>query len=116
MENYLYGSAGSIVEKYMQEYGRLDTLGNNASKRTQYKGLAETDSGKFALPLKLEMWESMGLVDTTSSTFDPNTLPMLARGDPSPTKNGSRIINTSPVVAFRGTPLTIDCAVTKGLP
>ncbi|PUU79250.1 hypothetical protein B9Z19DRAFT_1125504 [Tuber borchii] len=55
-----YRSAGSIVEKYMQEYGRLDTLGNNASKRTQYKGLAETD------------------LDIVSSTFNPNTLPTLA--------------------------------------
>jgi len=106
LENYR--SAGSIVEKYIQEHGRLDTLGNNASGQTQHKGLAEFDLGKFAPLLKLGMWELMGLVDTVSSTFNPNTLPMLARGNPSPTKNSSRIINTSP--------LTVDCAATKGPP
>ena len=100
LENY--SNAGSIVEKYMQEYGGLDMLANNASKQMQFEGPTETDLGKFAPPLKLEMWESMGPVNTVPSMLNPNILLISAsRRLIFAMKKGSRIITTDSIVAFR---------------
>ncbi|RPB04355.1 oxidoreductase [Choiromyces venosus 120613-1] len=96
LENYK--DAGSIIEKHMKEYGRLDTLVNNASKQMQCKEFSEID------------------LDNVSSTFNTNILQMFAvtKYALPHMKKGSSIINTTSVVAFRGTPSMVDYAATKG--
>jgi len=93
-----YKQAGEVIEKHMREYGRLDTLVNNASKQMQCKDFAEIN------------------LDDVSSTFDTNILQMFAMTKFAlpHMKKGSSIINTTSVVAFRGTPAMIDYAATKG--
>lgn len=46
-----YKQAGEVVEKHIREYGRLDTLVNNASKQMQCKDFAEINLGLFFHPI-----------------------------------------------------------------
>ena len=52
---------------------------NNTPKQMQFKDPAKTGLGKSASPLKLRMWELMGLVYTVLHVH-PNILPMFASG------------------------------------
>lgn len=86
------------VEEHIKKYGRIDVLINNASKQTMCSDFAEID---------LEMVES---------TFRSNILAAFAitkYAIPHMPK-GSSIINTTSVVAFRGTGSMVDYASTKG--
>jgi NAD(P)-dependent dehydrogenase (short-subunit alcohol dehydrogenase family) len=87
-----------IVDAHVKQYGKIDILVNNASKQVMCKDFAEID------------------LDMVESTFRSNILQMFAL-----TKyalphmgKGSSIINTTSVVAFRGTSSMVDYAATKG--
>ncbi|KAF2669814.1 general stress protein [Microthyrium microscopicum] len=86
------------VEQHMKKYGQLDILVNNASKQEQCEDFAEID------------------LDTVESSFRSNVLQMFAvtKYALPHLKKGASIINTTSVVAFRGTGAMIDYAATKG--
>ncbi|MCJ1480509.1 hypothetical protein MMC06_000664 [Schaereria dolodes] len=86
------------VEAHVEKYGRIDCLINNASKQAQCPNFEEID---------LEMTESM---------FRSNVLSMFAitKYALPHMEKGSSIINTTSVVAFRGTGSMVDYAATKG--
>ncbi|KAH0606573.1 uncharacterized protein H6S33_003407 [Morchella sextelata] len=89
---------GKIVDQHMKKFGKLDVLVNNASKQVMCKDIADID------------------LDVVSSTFQSNIIQMFAMTKfavPHMKKGGS-IINTTSVVAFRGTPEMMDYAATKG--
>jgi NAD(P)-dependent dehydrogenase (short-subunit alcohol dehydrogenase family) len=82
----------------MKEFGHLDILVNNASKQMQCKNYEDID------------------IDAIESTFRSNILQMMVLTKfalPHIPKGGS-IINTTSVVAFRGTGSMVDYASTKG--
>jgi len=87
-----------VIDKHVEEYGKIDILVNNASKQMQEDNFENID------------------LDKVESTFQSNILQMFAM-----TKyalphmhKGSSIINTTSIVAFRGTKSMIDYASTKG--
>ncbi|KAH8150897.1 uncharacterized protein LAJ45_05079 [Morchella importuna] len=89
---------GQIIDQHMKKFGKLDVLVNNASKQVMCNDIADID------------------LDVVSSTFQSNIIQMFAMTKfavPHMKKGGS-IINTTSVVAFRGTPEMIDYAATKG--
>lgn len=91
-------SLNEIVEKHVKEYGGLDILVNNASKQVECEDFANIN------------------LDAMESTFKSNILQMMALTKfalPHIPKGGS-IINTTSVVAFRGTAALVDYASTKG--
>lgn len=86
------------VGQHVDKYGRVDVLVNNASKQMMAQDFAEID------------------LDNVESTFRSNILQMFAMTKfclPHMPK-GSSIINTTSVVAFRGTSSMVDYASTKG--
>ncbi|KAF8471892.1 oxidoreductase [Kalaharituber pfeilii] len=88
----------TAVDKHVEKYGRIDVLVNNASKQMMCKDFAEID------------------LDNVESTFRSNILQMFAitKFAIPHMKKGSSIINTTSVVAFRGSSSLIDYAATKG--
>jgi len=91
-------SLHEIVDAHIKEFGGLDILVNNASKQVQCKNFEDID------------------IDAMESTFRSNILQMMALTKfalPHIPKGGS-IINTTSVVAFRGTSSMVDYAATKG--
>ncbi|KAF3936285.1 hypothetical protein ABW19_dt0207256 [Dactylella cylindrospora] len=87
-----------VVDKHVQEYGRIDILVNNAGRQ-----------------LMEENFENIDL-DNVEKTFQANILQIFAL-----TKyalphmpRGSSIINSTSIVTFRGTKAMIDYAATKG--
>ncbi|KAI9714562.1 MAG: hypothetical protein M1812_006367 [Candelaria pacifica] len=95
MENELCKKA---VDEHVKKYGKLDCLVNNASKQIMCPEFAEID------------------LDNVESTFRSNILQMFAVTKYSipHMPKGSTIINTTSVVAFRGTGSMVDYASTKG--
>ncbi|KAK6539056.1 hypothetical protein TWF694_010601 [Orbilia ellipsospora] len=87
-----------IVDKHIAEYGRIDILVNNASKQEMEKNFEDID------------------LDVVESTFQANILQMFAitKFALPHMQKGSSIINTTSIVAFRGTAAMIDYASTKG--
>ncbi|KAI9754373.1 MAG: hypothetical protein M1815_005674 [Lichina confinis] len=86
------------VGQHVDKYGRVDVLVNNASKQIMAQDFAGID------------------LDNVESTFRSNILQMFAMTKfcvPHMPK-GSAIINTTSVVAFRGTSSMVDYASTKG--
>lgn len=86
------------VKKHIEKFGKLNVLVNNASKQIMCEDFAEID------------------LDNVESTFRSNILQMFAITKYSipHMKKGSAIINTTSVVAFRGTAAMTDYASTKG--
>lgn len=87
-----------VVEEHVKKYGKLDVLVNNAGKQFMCKDFAEIN------------------LDNVESTFRSNILAMFALTKYAlpHLEKGSSIINTTSVVAFRGTTSMIDYASTKG--
>ncbi|KAF8539511.1 general stress protein 39 [Trichophaea hybrida] len=91
-------SLHKIVDAHVKAYGGLDILVNNASKQVQCKNFENIN------------------IDAMESTFRSNILQMMALTKfalPHIPKGGC-IINTTSVVAFRGTSSLVDYASTKG--
>ncbi|MEO5593418.1 MAG: SDR family oxidoreductase [Chitinophagaceae bacterium] len=88
----------SLVKKTMAEYGQIDILVNNAAIHYECK--------------KPEDLETKKLVHT----FQVNILAMIfiTRAAVAHMTEGSVIINTSSVTAYRGSPELMDYAATKG--
>lgn len=86
------------VEKVMNEFGRLDVLVNNAAMQVESKSLLDISTEQltktFATNIYSYFW------------FAKAALPHL--------KEGSTIINTTSVTAYRGSPHLLDYASTKG--
>ncbi|TGZ79911.1 general stress protein 39 [Ascodesmis nigricans] len=87
-----------IVDNHMQRFGRLDILVNNASKQVQTKEFEDLD------------------IDMMQSVFRSNVMQMLAltKFAVKHIPKGGSVINTTSVVAFRGTASMVDYAATKG--
>jgi len=87
----------TIVDKHVSTYGGLDILVNNASTQIMCKDFAEID------------------LDNVEKTFRTNILQMIAmtKFAVPHLKKGSKIINTSSVTAFRGSPALVDYSSTK---
>ncbi|KAM4061188.1 enoyl-(Acyl carrier protein) reductase [Hirsutella rhossiliensis] len=86
------------VQQHVDKYGKIDVLVNNASKQIMVDDFKDID------------------LDNVESTFRSNILQMFAM-----TKyalqhmgRGGSIINSTSVVAYRGTPSMVDYAATKG--
>ncbi|KAK2780892.1 hypothetical protein FQN52_001989 [Onygenales sp. PD_12] len=87
----------SAINQHIKKYSTLDVLVNNASKQIMCSDFADID------------------LDNVESTFRSNILQMFALTKYAlpHMKKGSSIINTTSVVAFRGTSSMIDYASTK---
>lgn len=87
-----------LVEKHMEKYQKLNVLINNASKQIMCSDIASIE------------------MSDVESTFKSNIIQMIActKYAVPHMKKGSSIINTSSVVAFRGTKSMVDYAATKG--
>jgi NAD(P)-dependent dehydrogenase (short-subunit alcohol dehydrogenase family) len=92
------GHCRKLVDRTIREYGRIDILVNNAAIHYEHESLEEIPTDQllktFATNIFSFFWISKA------------ALPHL--------KEGSAIINTSSVVAFRGSAALIDYAATKG--
>ncbi len=88
----------SVIDKTIKEYGKLDILVNNASQQVTAKSLEEL--------------ETKNLVHT----FEVNIFSMfwLSKYALAHLKEGSCIINTSSITAYRGSPELLDYSSTKG--
>lgn len=88
----------TVVDKHISQFGTIDVLVNNASKQIMCKDFAEID------------------LDNVESTFRSNILQMFAMTKFAipHMKKGSSIINTTSVVAFRGSAAMVDYSSTKG--
>lgn len=87
-----------IVDNHLEKFGKLDILVNNASKQVQTKDFSDLD------------------IDMMESIFKSNILQMMAltKFAVKHIPKGGSIINTTSVVAFRGTGSMVDYAATKG--
>lgn len=87
-----------IAESAMREFGRIDILINNAAEQHVATSLEELSS---------EQWER---------TFRTNIFAYfyLTKAALKHMKEGSRIINTTSVTAYKGNPLLLDYSSTKG--
>jgi len=91
-------NCNSVVDKHVKEFGKIDILVNNASKQEME-----------------DNFENINL-DAVESSFQANILQMIAMAKYSlpHMPKGSSIINTTSIVAFRGTKSMVAYASTKG--
>jgi len=88
----------SVVEKTVQEFGGIDILVNNASEQHMASRLEDITSEQLVRTFRSNIF---GMFLLTK-----HVLPHLSRG--------SKIINTTSVVAFRGSSVLLDYSATKG--
>ncbi|KAJ5095689.1 Short-chain dehydrogenase/reductase SDR [Penicillium alfredii] len=86
------------VEEHVKKFGKINVLVNNASKQYMYKEFVDTD------------------LDKTEDIFKANIIQMIAvtKFALAHMSRGDCIINTSSVVALRGSATMVDYAATKG--
>lgn len=92
------GELHTLVATHLESFGRLDILVNNASKQVECSNFEDIE------------------LSSVESTFRSNILQMMALTKyalPHIPRGGS-IINTTSIVAFRGTKAMVDYAATKG--
>ncbi|KAL6922734.1 hypothetical protein FSST1_000008 [Fusarium sambucinum] len=88
----------NAVQKHVDEYGKIDVLVNNAAKQIMCEDFKDID------------------LENVESTFRSNILQIFAitKYALHHMETGGSIINSTSVVAFRGTAAMIDYASTKG--
>jgi NAD(P)-dependent dehydrogenase (short-subunit alcohol dehydrogenase family) len=86
------------VKKAVKKFGRVDVLVNNAGMQFETKGLEEIDSDQLIRVFSTNLFAMFWITR--------EALPNM--------KEGSAIINTSSVTAYRGSKNLIDYASTKG--
>lgn len=86
------------VEKTVQELGKLDILVNNAATQTEQKSIEDISTEQL------------------KETFETNIFPMFwfSKAALKHLKEGSCIINTTSVTAYRGSKELVDYSATKG--
>lgn len=86
------------IEKIIGEYGKLDVLINNAGEQHPQKTITDISP------------------DQLEKTFQTNIFAMfyLTQAALPHLKQGSTIVNTASVTAFKGNPLLLDYSATKG--
>lgn len=87
-----------IIEQVLKEFGKIDTLINNAAVQFPQETIEEITADQMKQTFETNIFSNFYLVKAA--------LPHL--------KKGSSIINTASVVAYRGNPLLLDYASTKG--
>ncbi|KAF8179570.1 hypothetical protein K438DRAFT_2177025 [Mycena galopus ATCC 62051] len=92
------GATKKVISAHMERFGALDILVNNASKQILSSGIEELKD------------------ENISSTFQANIIQMmqLTREAVPHLKRGASIINSSSVVAYKGSSHLLDYSATKG--
>jgi NAD(P)-dependent dehydrogenase (short-subunit alcohol dehydrogenase family) len=92
------GFCKQAVEQTVEEFGRLDTLVNNAAVQYPKESIEEISGEQLERTFRVNIFSYFFMVKAA--------LPHL--------KENSAIINTSSVTAYRGSPKLLDYASTKG--
>ncbi len=88
----------TVVERTIKQFDKIDILINNAAIHYESKSIEDISTSQLM------------------KTFGTNVFPLfwITKAALPHMKNGSSIINTSSVIAYRGSPELIDYASTKG--
>ncbi|RPI15789.1 MAG: SDR family oxidoreductase [Ignavibacteriae bacterium] len=86
------------VERTIKEFGRLDILVNNAAVQFPQEGIEDIDSKQLERTFRVNIFAMFYLVKAALKYL----------------QEGSAIINTTSVTAYRGSPPLIDYSSTKG--
>lgn len=87
-----------LIERVVQEHGRLDIVVNNAAEQHVRKSITEISEAQLERTFRTNIFAQFYLIKAA--------LPHL--------KQGGAIINTTSVVAYAGNPQLMDYAATKG--
>jgi NAD(P)-dependent dehydrogenase (short-subunit alcohol dehydrogenase family) len=87
-----------VIRKVIKEYGRIDILVNNAGVHYENKDLLDLKTAQLRKTFETNIYSFFWITQSA--------LPFM--------REGSTIINTSSVTAYRGSPALMDYAATKG--
>ena len=87
-----------VVQQVMDKFGRLDIVVNNAAQQFEQSSLEDIAPAQLEQTFKVNVF---GMFYLTQAA-----LPHL--------KEGSRIINTASITAYKGNPVLLDYSATKG--